>query len=108
MCSKSENLFLNKHAFAGDGLRAECRGGLKGRLLSRGQEAAAVDRTQSARAANYIEFHGGGRLPHVYLPARSLHNTERALQRLVASSRCGSRGGSYGSWCKFKYEQHET
>ena len=37
-----------------------------------------------------------------YLQARGLHNTERALQRLVAASRCGSQGGSYGSWCKFK------
>jgi hypothetical protein len=62
-----------------------------------------VGRTQSARATKYIEFHGGVRLPHVYLPARSLHITERALQRLVAANRCGSRGGSYGSWCKFKY-----
>jgi hypothetical protein len=60
-------------------------GGLKGRLPSRGQGAAAVDRVQSARARKYIEFHGGVRLPHVYLPAHSLH-TPRALQRLVAAS----------------------
>jgi hypothetical protein len=33
-----------------------------------------VGRTQAARATKYIEFHGGVRLPHVYLPARSLHN----------------------------------
>jgi len=61
-----------------------------------------VGRTQSARTTKYIEFHASVRLPHVYLPARSLHITERALQRLVAVIRCGSRGGSYGSWCKFK------
>ena len=61
-----------------------------------------MGRTQSAGATKYIEFHGSVTLPHVYLPARSLHITERALQRLVAVSRCGSRGGSYGSWCKFK------
>jgi len=70
--SKFENFFFNKHPFARDGLRAECRGGLKGRLPSRGQGAAAVGWTQSARATKYIEFHGGVRLPHVYLPARSL------------------------------------
>jgi hypothetical protein len=35
-----------------------------------------VGRTQSARATKYIEFHGGVRLPHVYLPARSLHHIE--------------------------------
>jgi hypothetical protein len=93
MGSKLKNLFFNKHPFARDGLRAECRGGLKGQLPSRGQGAAAVGRTQSARATKYIEFHSGVRLPHVYLPGdtRSLHNTERALQRLVAESRCGSR-----------------
>ncbi len=53
------------------------------------------------RATQYIEFHGGVRLPHVYLPARSLHiyGTCRVWQ--VAASGCGSRGGSYGSWCKF-------
>jgi hypothetical protein len=101
MGSKLENLFFNIHPFARDGLRAECRGGLKGRLPSRGQGAGAVGRTQSARATKYIEFHGSVRLPHVYLPARGLHITERALQRLVAASRCGSRGGSYGSWCNF-------
>jgi hypothetical protein len=39
-----------------------------------------VGRTQSARATKYIEFHGSVRLPHVYLPAHSLHTTERALQ----------------------------
>ena len=64
-----------------------------------------MGRTQSARATKYIEFHGSVMLPHVYLPAHSLrclHITESALQRLVAASRCGSRGGSYGSWCKFK------
>jgi hypothetical protein len=60
-----------------------------------------VGRTQPAKATKYIEFHSGVRLPHVYLPAHSLH-TPRALQRLVAASRCGSRGGSFGSWCKFK------
>jgi hypothetical protein len=103
MGSKLENLFFNKHPFARDGLRTECRGGLEGRLLSRGQGTAAVDRTQSARATKYIEFHDSVKLPHVYLPAHNLHNTERALQRLVAATRCGSRGGSYGSWCKFKY-----
>jgi hypothetical protein len=105
MGSKLQNLFFNKHPFARDGPRAEFRGGLKGRLPSRGQGAAAVGRTQSARATKYIEFHGSVRLPHVYLPAHSLrclHNTERALQRLDAASRCGSRGGSYGSLCKFK------
>ena len=48
MGSKLENLFFNKHPFARDGLRAGCRGGLKGRLPSRGLGAAAVDRTQSA------------------------------------------------------------
>jgi hypothetical protein len=63
--SKLENLFFNKHPFARDGLRAECRGGLKGRLPSREQGAAAVGMTQSARATKYIEFHGGVRLPHV-------------------------------------------
>jgi hypothetical protein len=61
-----------------------------------------VGGTQSARAKKCIEFHGGVRLRHVYLPTRCLHNSERALQRLVAASRCGSRGGSHGSWCKFK------
>jgi hypothetical protein len=83
MGSKLENLFFNKHPIAQDGLRAECRGGLKGRQPSRGQGAAAVGRTQSARATKYIEFHDGVRLPHVYLPAHSLrclHITERALQ----------------------------
>ncbi len=38
-----------------------------------------MGRTQSARATKYIEFHGSVRLPHVYLPARGLHITERAL-----------------------------
>jgi hypothetical protein len=91
MGSKLENLFFNKHPFARDGPRAACRGGLKGRLPSTGQGVADVGRTQSAGATKYIEFHGGVGLPHVYLQARSLHNTERALQRLVAASRCGSR-----------------
>jgi hypothetical protein len=46
-----------------------------------------VGSTQSARATKYIEFHGSVRLPHVYLPAHSLHITERALQRPAASCR---------------------
>ena len=53
----------------------------------------------------YVEFHSGVRLPHVYLIilARSLHNLQRACRGwLVAESGCGSRGGSYGSCCKFK------
>jgi hypothetical protein len=37
-----------------------------------------VGRTQTARATKYIEFHGGVRLPHVYLPAPTLHITESA------------------------------
>ena len=50
-----------------------------------------MGRTQSARATKYIEFHGSVRLPHVYLPARSLHITERALQRLVAVRLTGKK-----------------
>ena len=76
--SKFENFFFNKHPFARDGLRAGCRGRPKGRLPTRGQGAAAVGRTQPARATKYIEFHGGVRLPYEYLPARSLHVTGSA------------------------------
>ena len=55
-------------------------GGLKGRLPSRGQGAAAVGRTHSARATKYIEFHGSVRLPHVYLPGALLaHYRESEL-----------------------------
>jgi hypothetical protein len=56
MGSKLENLFFNKHPFARDGLRAECRGGLKGRLPSRGQGAAAVGRPQFARARDSVVY----------------------------------------------------
>jgi hypothetical protein len=96
MGSKLENLFFNKHPFARDGLRAECRGGLKGRLPSRGQGAAAVGRTQSARATKYIEFHGSVRLPHVYLAAHSLrrlHITERALAAAASLPQAGAAHG---------------
>jgi hypothetical protein len=40
----------------------------------------AGGRTQAARATKYIEFHGGMRLPHVYLPAHSLHITGEVPQ----------------------------
>ena len=39
-----------------------------------------MGRTQAARATKYIEFHGGVRLPHVSLSARSLHITESAAR----------------------------
>jgi hypothetical protein len=50
-----------------------------------------VGRTQAARATKYIEFHGGVRLPHVYLPARSLHSTESA-----ASGWLSQAGATHG------------
>ena len=39
-----------------------------------------MGKTQAAKATKYIEFHGGVRLPHVYLPAHSLHITGEALR----------------------------
>ncbi len=64
--------------------------------------AAAEGSTRAARVTKYIEFQVGVKWQHVYLPARSLHTTvKRRCGRLHAASRCGSRGGSYESWCKF-------
>jgi hypothetical protein len=83
----------DKHPFARDGLRAGCRCGPKGRQPTRGQGASAVVRTQAARAKKYIEFHGGVRLPHVYLPARSL----RCLRRALRAAGCREAGVSHGA-----------
>jgi hypothetical protein len=52
-----------------------------------------VGRTQAARATKYIEFHDGVRLPHVYLPAHSLHITERALQAAGCRKQVRLQGG---------------
>jgi hypothetical protein len=41
----------------------------------------------------YIKFHGGVKLPHVYLPARSFHTTALLL--------AGAAHGATSSWCKF-------
>jgi hypothetical protein len=65
--------FFNKYLLHEDGMTIGCRGGPKGRQPKSGQGAAAEGRTQTARATKYIEFYGGVRLPHVYLPAHSLH-----------------------------------
>jgi len=54
---------------------------------TRRQGIAAVVRNRAARVTKYIEFQGGMGLPHVYLPARSLHTTEQRCGRLVAASR---------------------
>ncbi len=64
--------------------------------------AAAEGSTRAAGVTKYIEFQVGVKWQHVYLPAHSLHTTvKRRCGRLHAASRCGSRGGSYESWCKF-------
>jgi len=45
------------------------------------------------RVTKYIKFHGGVKLPHVYLPARSFHTTALLL--------AGAAHGATSSWCKF-------
>ncbi len=69
-----------------------CRGGPKGRQPTSGQGATAEGRTQAARATKYIEFHGGVRLPHVYLPAQSLH----ILRSVPREAGCREAGVSHG------------
>jgi hypothetical protein len=85
MGSKLENLFFNKHPFAQNGLRADCRchtciyflflqEQLKGIIISRLRQLA--NHRESAAAAAFLK------------------------KKIVAESRCGSRGGSYGSKLK--------
>ena len=54
------------------------QGRAKGPATDERTKSRGCGQDQAARATKYIEFHGGVRLPHEYLPARSLHVTGSA------------------------------